>query len=1069
MTKESCRTSAELSPHGAQSTTSDNVDIKLSISSTYINRPTFKTQQSALSTKPHLNIFSQNVDNPTILIDLPEYGARINTTPQLALCIGLLSKIDDAANQQEDQSQVLSCENAPQIAWLKSMKQDSVEQERLRRIGNCMVEEFAKDASKDSTKIAEMVLLGPLLDKEHYRRLLSCTITAFDHSVLLDVDMLQGLVQLIQSAPSEALLPDDLVKILRVLRVRLQETHGQSSEHSYHLTSALARVLDVMAEHKVRDLDRVEEHEPLSGVLSGLEGNSDPYLMYQACYAFQALQYVPNNESPLQAVLRHSTGVADGLIKVTAVFKLDLSAVLEGLDNLQEAIGSVAEVAGTVYKGVNSLMESGRGIFASMKEVCGSGQKQPWYAAIHAAYAFVQTGQLRDLNILIYEAPCRRDPLFQWGICRLLGDIASDEIWDITARLQAVDLLGDLYKNDADWVRDESVNTWMLSIIRQLCASTHQTVSTKAEALLKDLNWDQGTNTANSPPYPLRNRLSLPSTSPLLTRVLDIPDVEYSLHQLKMQRLDEHRRGVYIPPQAKPNLQAPDNTVFPLMERVQKFLSGEQQVFLVLGDSGAGKSTFNLELERTLWKNYKKYGPIPLHVSLPTIDNPAQDLIEKQLQYHNFSREQILEMKLRREFILICDGYDESQLKVNIYNTNQFNQSMQWKVKLVISCRTQYLGQDYRSRFQPQPVPVHRYQRTMMDDFQEAVVAAFSKSQIQQYVDEYVKNLPNIDPIQNKPSWTAEEYMDKLTKIPNLMDLVSNPFLLTLALDALPSIFASKKDLSAIRITRVQLYDSFVKRWLEVNRMRLEASPLSSEERSELDMLIEDNFLYHGIHYQKDLATAIFIDHAGNPVVNYTHLRDKNTWKAAFFSPNGQVKLLRESSTVKRSGAFFRFLHRTLLEYFYSRTIYDPLDYDTHADESDEQEPICEPMACLARMNIVKEPSILQFLAERVPQDPSFQQQLLDAIEQSKTDAKVAQAAANAISILVKAGVSFNGADLRGVKIPGADLSDGQFDSTQFQGGDLMGVNLSKSWLRQADLSHAQLEGVQFGELPYLK
>ncbi|KAG9070370.1 Minichromosome maintenance domain-containing protein 2 [Linnemannia hyalina] len=75
----------------------------------------------------------------------------------------------------------------------------------------------------------------------------------------------------------------------------------------------------------------------------------------------------------------------------------------------------------------------------------------------------------------------------------------------------------------------------------------------------------------------------------------------------------------------------------------------------------------------------------------------------------------------------------------------------------------------------------------------------------------------------------------------------------------------------------------------------------------------------------------------------------------------------------------------------------------------------------------------------------------------------------NAITILVRAGVAFHGADLRGIKIPGADLSCGQFDSAQLQGADLTGVDLSRSWLRQTNLSHAQLEGVQFGELPYLK
>lgn len=197
-----------------------------------------------------------------------------------------------------------------------------------------MVDEFAKDASKDSTEIAEMVLLGPVLDKETYRRLLQCTNTAFEQSVLLEVNLLQGLVQLVQSAPPGSLVPDGLVKILSIFRVRLQGTHQQSSEHPLHLTLAVSRLLDVMAGHEVKGLDRVVEHEPLSEVLSGLKYSLDPYLMYQACYAFQALQYIPDDESVLQAVIWHSTRVIDGVVRISAIYKLDLSAVLEGLENL---------------------------------------------------------------------------------------------------------------------------------------------------------------------------------------------------------------------------------------------------------------------------------------------------------------------------------------------------------------------------------------------------------------------------------------------------------------------------------------------------------------------------------------------------------------------------------------------------------------------------------------------------------------------------------------------------------------------------------------------------------------
>ncbi|KAG0304568.1 hypothetical protein BGZ97_001423, partial [Linnemannia gamsii] len=1040
--------------HLSTVSTDYSVDIDHAVSTTEVKSPAFNVYPSVLPTAPRPNIFPENMSPPVGLVSLPEIGSRIDTTPQLALCLGFLPKCNDTINQEKNSSQVQWSGTPAELAWLDAMKRDPVEQERIRGLGVRMVDEFIKDASKESTDIAEMVLIGPVVDNEHFRKLLSCTITAFAQAVLLDVDLLQGLVQLVQSAPSGALLPDDLVIILRALRVRLQDTHKQSSVHPFHLVLAVSRLLDVMAEHKVKDLDRVEEHEPLSGVLSGLKASSDPFLMYQACYAFQALQYVPNNESPLQAVLRHSTGVVNGLVNVSAVLKLDLGVVLEGIDKLQESLGAVAGVAGTVYNGACSLMESGRSVLESTKEGLGSGQKRPWYTAVRAAYAFVQAGQLKDLNTLIYEAPCRRDPLFQWGICQLLGEIATDNIWDTIVRLRAVDFLGELYRNDPQWGQDESVKTWMLNIIRQLCASTHQAVSDEAIALLKEINQDQTTTTLL--PYPLRNRLPLPASSPTLARVLAIPDVEYDLHRLRLQRLEDHRRGVYIHPQAKPSLQASGDRLFPLMEKVLEFLDSERQVFLVLGDSGSGKSTFNLELEQALWKAYKKHGPIPLHINLPTIDNPAQDLIEKQLQYLNFSEDQIREMKLHRQLILICDGYDESQLKVNIHTTNQFNRSGQWNVKMVISCRTQYLGQDYRSRFQPQAID--RYQSVATGLFQEAVVTAFSRTQIQQYVEEYVKGLSTVDTLHDRPSWTADEYMDKLTGIPNLMELVSNPFLLTLALDALPSVVESKKDLSTIKITRVQLYDSFVKRWLEVNRMRLEASPLSDDERTELDMLIEDNFLYHGVHYQRNLATSIFLEQAGNPIVKYTHIRDKTTWKAEFFCPTGQAKLLRESSTVMRSSSFFR-------------TIYDPLDQDADDNGLDERGPGPDLMTCLSQMKIVKELSILQFLAERVDQDPSFQQQLRDVIDQSKTktDSSATTAAANAITILTRAGVTFHGADLCGIKIPGADLSYGQFDYAQLQGADLTGVNLSGIWLRKADLSRAQLEGVQFGELPYLK
>ncbi|KAF9271531.1 hypothetical protein BGZ88_005976, partial [Linnemannia elongata] len=433
--------------------------------------------------QPLADIFLDNLPKTIIKTELPHLQQRIERIEQLVYCNALLLQdslfqLKPVAELEEAKDAgVLMQEPTPdktEIDWLEMTRSDLMEADRLRWLATRMVEQFVTDDNKDSAKIAEIVALGPVLEKEPYRKLLSTSIKEFDDTRILDVDILQGFVQLVQDASPGYLVSDDLVKILGILRVHLQGTHQQSTEHSYHLTLAVSRILDVMADHKVQDLDRVLEHEPLSAVLSGLKHSSDPYLLYQACYASQALQYVPDNESALQAVLRHSTGVVDGLVKVTAVFKLDLASVLEGLGSLQESIGGAISVAGTVYKGVSSLMESGRGVLDSLKEGLGSGQKRPWYPAIRAAYAFAQAGQLKDLKVLIVEAPCRRDPLFQWGTCQLLGEIAADPAWNVSIRQQSISLLCHLCQHDQDWSQDESVKAWMITIITNLCASSNQ-------------------------------------------------------------------------------------------------------------------------------------------------------------------------------------------------------------------------------------------------------------------------------------------------------------------------------------------------------------------------------------------------------------------------------------------------------------------------------------------------------------------------------------------------------------------------------------------------------------------
>ncbi|KAG0249673.1 hypothetical protein BGZ95_007457, partial [Linnemannia exigua] len=292
------------------------------------------------------------------------------------------------------------------------------------------------------------------------------------------------------------------------------------------------------------------------------------------------------------------------------------------------------------------------------------------------------------------------------------------------------------------------------------------------------------------------------------------------------------------------------------MENTIEFCDGPRQVLLLLGDSGGGKSTFNLKLENTLWQSYKRGDPIPLHINLLAIDNPHQNMIAKRLQQLGFSDTQIQELKQQRQFIAICDGYDESQLRKNLYTTNQFNQSGQWKAKLVITCRTQYLGKDYRPQFLPNVES--QQQEKEADLFQEAFIAPFSQDQVKEYVELHVlqesestlvgqpkgsadEGIESVEQnvqqdststVTDQPKWSADDYMNKLSKMYGLMELVSNPFLLSLAVRALPKTTQSENDMSNIQLTSVQLYDTFTEQWLKKSMHQLQDRVLTSEERT---------------------------------------------------------------------------------------------------------------------------------------------------------------------------------------------------------------------------------------------
>ena len=210
--------------------------------------------------------------------------------------------------------------------------------------------------------------------------------------------------------------------------------------------------------------------------------------------------------------------------------------------------------------------------------------------------------------------------------------------------------------------------------------------------------------------------------------------IEQKIQQIKEEALSnkdvQNDLAAYIPVLGSRVLFDPKEQTFDLDQAVNQFLAGDRKVFLLLGDSGGGKSTYLRSLENRLWKDWDPTKPIPIFISLPTLKQPFNDAITETLKQKGFTDTEIKDLKSKYSFLFLLDGYDELKQKKNLYDSNQLDQ---WKGQTIITCRTQYLSGEqssYHNYFAP------RNQSTSLD---EASISPFNSKQIEAYCRKYIQ------------------------------------------------------------------------------------------------------------------------------------------------------------------------------------------------------------------------------------------------------------------------------------------------------------------------------------------
>ncbi|GJJ76144.1 hypothetical protein EMPS_08503 [Entomortierella parvispora] len=991
-----------------------------------------------------------------ITIPVPGDDELIEDTIQLFYCARLLEK---GRSHSRLLSPALSTKPSHTIhsddqdEWIRYIGDNPLEKEHLYNLMSRMARKFVTLSTRDPASIQEVVLIGPFLIKDYHHELARIFLQEFQRKTALDANILLGLVQLIREAPSDSFMFDDLARILGPIRKRLEATAGRDAEYTVYLIHAVTVLLTAMGACSTKD-QGFEECEPLFRIFSALQKHKYPPVKFQAKYAKKVMISI------------FSRGV-------------------------MENDANFAQTANWPQK--------------LMRMVRRSFSRNQWFQDVQQAMGFVRNHLLSDLYKLVHKGSSTGNINFKWHICQLLGEIAVDPTWNDDDHHKALTLLYEYANINGSVRHDPVIRRWALTILRHVTEFPltsipvgiydPQAIYEKAFRERKQ-SFVCGFKERGVEPFkiahPVMSRLSLPSTSPLLHKVNSDPDVELAINRLHRQRYRVYnRREIYIQLLSKPNIRASEDVLVELQERTREFLGGKSEVLLVLGDSGAGKSTFGLHLENELWAEYEPGGPIPLFIDLKTIEASDKDMIHQYLEDLGFFTDQQIEsMQRSRRFILICDGYDECHKWTNLHTKNRFNRPRQWQAKMIVTCRTQYLGPNYRNYFEPESAPSTSPNFAYESDiFEEAVIVPFRATQIKEYVELFNKMPKTVENPAMEQEWSIEWYMERLKRITHLMEMAKNPFMLKMIVDVLPRI-----PKNTTKLTRVELYDHFVDLHFESEHRRLlnqqSSGKMDNGTLSAFTQFRNNEFISLGLNFSKQLSRCIFKEQQGINSVTYSTVQDRGTWKETFFGFSARARLLQESTQLvcrenrqdirqlirhkirtARKRNSYEFSHRSIMEYFYSCLIFDPrgnapqLDLAACLDSADGPIPVVNHP--LGQTSIVSESSILHFLAERIYQSEEFYIQLQRILQLSKVEATFRRAASNSITILVRAGVRFNGNDLRGIQIPGADLSEGKFDSAQLQGANLIDVCLKSAWLRQVDLSGAIMTNVLLGENTY--
>lgn len=442
-----------------------------------------------------------------------------------------------------------------------------------------------------------------------------------------------------------------------------------------------------------------------------------------------------------------------------------------------------------------------------------------------------------------------------------------------------------------------------------------------------------------------------------------------------------------------------------LQTKLPEIFKRNVKFLLISGDSGSGKTTLlrHVMAEHTHFRDLNKSICIFVKIN----DDPIKNIF-KTLKENSFTEIEINNALKRTNIIFLLDGLE----KIN--SSSKLNElTQQWpNARFIVTCRKDNFKL-LKSLFSSHPQWLI-----------ECELCTFSDDNINHYITKY-----------EEQHRTRIDFIGKFSEHPDTKKLITNPLILTLLLE----ILRQTGSFELFNLNRTKIFRTY--HYLNIYRA------LQSQKINR-GIPPGTNFFDACINFAESLAIDIFVPNK-NSIDRFKKYIEEDI----------DTQLVREAIPISRHEGNVDFSHDSHGEYFIAYRLFKDLDSD-HLDLWGN--------FLFSRMT-----TTVKFIAEMLngcsdTKRTTLVEKLFTLILASRPPAldRAVVTAANAITVLNYARVSFTNRDFSYVQIDNADMSNSCNHGTNYYKASLVNVDLRNAWFRACNCEGVRWGTNNFGFLP---